>query len=165
MKKSLQRTIGFLLALGMVVPLSACGKKKSEKKSDGTGSAEEISAGEARPVTKSGHVVSESDTYYNVLRAEIKPHIPEGKELFYSAISEHVVVGDRVLVGLLLNYVMPEDVEKKLNDLDLRDDKAWDEYESIMNQYSENIMQMFDLQGNYIGNVETPENSEAPVFY
>ena len=160
MKKSLQRTIGLILALGMVIPLSACGKKKSDKKSDGTGSSEEISAGEARPVTKSGHVVSESDTYYNVLRAEIKPHIPEGKELYYSAISEHVVVGDRVLVGLLLNYVMPEDVEKKLNDLDLRDDKAWDEYESIMNQYSENIMQMFDLQGNYIGNVETPENSE-----
>ena len=160
MKKSLQRTLGIILALGMAVPLSACGKKKADKNSGGNESTEDIAAGDARPVTKSGHVVSESDTYYNVLRSEIKPHVPEGKELFYSAISEHVVVGDRVLVGLMLNYVMPEDVEKKLNDLDLRDEGAWDEYEKIMNQYTENIMQMFDLQGNYIGNVETPENSE-----
>ena len=63
MKKSLQRTLGIILALGMAVPLSACGKKKADKKSGGNESTEDIAAGDARPVTKSGHVVSESDTY------------------------------------------------------------------------------------------------------
>ncbi|MBO4687146.1 MAG: extracellular solute-binding protein [Clostridiales bacterium] len=160
MKRITRSTLAFLLTANIVMSLTACGKKKG---TDDQGAVSGTDA-EGNPVvyqlsdTKSGHIIEASDPYYNINRSEIKINKPEDKEIYYSYINSHVVVGDRILCSIFAEYVKPDDVQKELDSLDYNDPEQSQRMMDIWYEYSGNSMQLFDLEGNYIADLDMPSD-------
>ncbi|MBO4473712.1 MAG: extracellular solute-binding protein [Clostridiales bacterium] len=159
MKRFTRSTLAFLLTASIIMSLTACGKKKSSDAQTANGTD-----AQGNPTvyqltdTKSGHIIEASDPYYNITRSEIKIHTPEDKEIYYSYINSHVVVGDRILASIFAEYVKPEDVQKELDSLDYDDPSQSERIMDIWYEYSGNSIQIFDLEGNYISDLDIPSD-------
>lgn len=171
MKKSLKSTLALALSLGIVFSSAACKKKAgnggdsnsgangnaAESKDEGSGSGG--SSSDAKK-SVSGRVIKESDPYFNVSAEQLKVDVPEGKKLYYYQITSHKIVGDRILANMFIQYEIPKDIQKKLDSLNLYDEKQSEEYTRITEEYCCNKMQLFDLQGNPLTTVNLETNAE-----
>ncbi len=164
MKKSIRTLFALMLSAQMALSFAACGSKKkgnSGKTSQGTtaGSTEAGKSGAAPVKTGSVRTVSENDPYYNVTVSDLKASVPKDKEIQFSDISSHYIVGDRILAQVFVSCKKSDEVQKKLDSLNLMDEKQLDEYYRIESEYSESSLQLFDLNGESIAKIELDPNS------
>ncbi|MBR5937006.1 MAG: extracellular solute-binding protein [Clostridiales bacterium] len=168
MKKSLKSTLAFALSLGMVFSSTACKKKSGDSGTDSNSNGISSEADNNKDTGKSkdkkksgtGRIIKEEDPYFNVASNQLKVDIPEGKKLYYYQITSHKIAGDRILANMFIQYEIPEEVEKNLNSLNLYDEKQSEEYVRIMEEYSCNKMQLFDLEGNPLSSIEMDPKAE-----
>ncbi len=168
MKRSTRNLLAMALATQMVFSLTACGSKKKGNEGTegvagsgtGTGSGTQSTSGQAAKTgSGSGRIVAETDPYYNVVASDLKADIAKDKEIQYSDISEHFIVGDRILANVFVSYKKPANVQDELDNLNLSDDKQLDKYLQIEAQYEERSLQLFDLNGEAIKKIELEDGS------
>ena len=164
MKKSIRTLFALMLSAQMVLSFTACGSKKkgtSGASSRGTSTSSTESENSGAAPVKSGSVrtVSENDPYYNVTVSDLKASVPKDKEIQFSDISSHYIVGDRILAQVFVSCKKSDEVQKKLDSMNLMDEKQLDEYYRIESEYSESSLQLFDLNGESIAKIELDPNS------
>ena len=162
MKKITRNTLAFALATSMILPLTSCGKKKEKDGNSVSGDPDTKGSSTSFQLTdtKSGHIIAADDPYYNITKSEIKIHAPEGKEIYYSSVENHIIVGDRILASVFCEYVKPESVEKELESINYDDPAQSQRAQDIWDEYSGNSIQLFDLDGNYINSLEFSANTQ-----
>jgi len=172
MKKMRRSLTALALTASMMVPLTACSSKDMKNTVNGPGSADSGDTSAASSVAgakmrKAGkaQVVSESDPYFNITSSPLQVKIPDGKELSYRDFTNVRAIGDRVLANVFVQYKIPDQLQQELDRLDLDKDADWQRYMQITDEYCENSLQLFDLEGNYITTIETQDGAEFTGAY
>ena len=161
MKRTTRSFLALALSAQMVFSLSACGSKKQDSSggnsnvSAGANADSGSGSGSVNTGSGSARIVSESDTYYNVTASPLQAKIAQDKKLIFSDIGMRYIVGDRILGWVSVSYEMPQDVIDRELKLDLNDEKQLEEYTKIEEEYTHNALQMFDLNGEFIAEIET----------
>lgn len=166
MKKTFRTLLAFTLAGSMLLPLSACGKsktgKKTDKKAKETVSAEDIGP-EADETEKAKDEKAQSETqeegssvetsnenaYYASKSAELKLEPIPDVEFDFTIFSNTSIAGDRILVKILAS----------LKDASM-EEKLLENHYQAMGDNLYTSLQLFDLSGKNIGSVPMDENCE-----
>lgn len=168
MKKTIRNLLAMALAAQMTVSLAACGSKKKDDSagsaSSGAGSTASES-GDTKGASKAaasgaGRIVKESDPYFTVNASKLQAKTNKDKEIQYSDQNQHFIAGDLIVSNVVVTYKMPKDVEKQLDSLNLYDDKQMEQYEKIANEYHENTLQIFNLNGECLSTIPMEDTIE-----
>ena len=179
MKRKIRNLLALTLTAQMIFSLTACGSKKSDangNSSAGNGSGTTSgSSADANTDTGSGsitntsakgaRIVADTDLYYNVDIGSLKASFSQDKEIQYSDIPYHYIVGDRIVAAVDVVYKKPEAVEKEQEKLNLDDDKQLERYMQIDNEYQEHSLQIFDLKGELVARVPIDDNCSFSGAY
>lgn len=170
MKRTTRTLIAMALAAQMTVSLTACGSKK---KDDGSASAAGGSAGSGSgaqagdstdgaksTASGSGRIVKESDPYYLVNAAKLQANINKEKQVRYSDQNTHYIAGDLVISEVIVDYKMPDDVQKELDSLNLNDDKQLEKYTKTIDDYFERSLQIFNMNGEFLSSLPLDDSTE-----
>ena len=145
MKKTIRGAIALILTVSMAIPLAACSSKNNKK-------------------TKK-KVVSENDPYFEATEKELKVNYDNSKEIETAQLYSYQIIGDTIAAVYYISYKMPADVEKKLEKMNLENEKEYEEWLKIYEQYSENgtILYNFDLEE--IGRIKSSSTESINRFF
>lgn len=133
MRKSIRTIATFSLSLSMIFPLVAC-KKKSD----------------------SSDKITSDDPYFSVKMSEIMPILAEGKELEEKWLIDSKIIGDTFIADYRVNYVIPEEVIRSFED----PNADYFELSRILDSYQERCVGIFNLDGQPIAKLETPQGAQ-----
>lgn len=150
--------LALVLSAQMIFSLTACGGKKNNESGANPNANTNSGSGNVSAGSGNARIVSESDPYYNVTSSPIQVSISQDKEIMFSDIGYHDVVGDRIVAYVTVSYEMPDEVLNRLLSLDLSDDQQMAEYDRIEDEYEDVSLQLFDLNGELIANIDFDPN-------
>ncbi|MBO4748557.1 MAG: hypothetical protein J5607_10965, partial [Clostridiales bacterium] len=159
MKRQTRTLLALALSAQMIFSLTACGSKKNNGMENNPNAISNSGSGSVNSGSESGRIVSESDPYYTVTASTLKANVAQDKVIQMSDIPEHYIVGDRILADVYVAYEMPEEVLKEEMDLDLTDDAQLQRYMEICDEYEKSSLQLFDLNGEYISEINLDPES------
>lgn len=162
MKRKTRTLLALAISAQMLFSLTSCGSKKTDSNgSNGNANSNAVSNSDSGSANSGSgsRIVSESDPYYNVTTSSLKASVAKDKEIQMSDIVSHYIIGDRILADVYVSYVMPEEVSKEMEELDLGNDAQMDRYMQICNEYEKSSLQLFDLNGEFLSEVEIDAES------
>lgn len=133
MRGSIRTIAAISLSLSMLFPLAAC-KKKSE----------------------SSEKISSDDPYFSVKVSEIMPVLAPDKEVEEKWLIRSKIVGDTVVSEYRINYVIPKDLINIFGDPNV----DYEEAMRTLDTYQEQSVGIFDLDGQPIAKLDTPQGSQ-----
>lgn len=170
MKKTTRNILAMALAAQMTVSLAACGSKKKDDGSasaagSGSGSTGAATAGDSTGGAKStasgsGKIVKESDPYFLVNAAKLQAKINQEKEVRYSDQNAHYIAGDLVISEVIVDYKIPDDIQKELDSMNLNDDKQLEKYNKTFDDYFERSLQIFNMNGEFLSSLPLDDSTE-----
>lgn len=145
MKKTIRSAIALVLTVSMAIPLAACSSKNNKK-------------------TKK-KVVSENDPYYEAAEKELKVNYDASKEIETAQLYNYQIIGDSIAAVYYISYKMPADVQKKMDKMNLENEKDYEEWMKIYEQYSENGTVFFNFDLEEVGRIKTSTTESINRFF
>lgn len=100
------------------------------------------------------------DAYYTTTTAELKVKVPDDRQIERTQFNELTSAGGLILANVFVNIVIPDDVQKEMNSMDLNNDKTYERYLEMQAEYCYNSLQIFDMDGNNLNAIKLGEDTQ-----
>lgn len=160
-----KKTLVLILCVGMILPYAvAC--KNNKKQDDNTSPAQSGISDMTNPDGTRRDYVLETDPYYTCEKSTVLLSGEEGKEVEIMEFNHWnpLFIGDSIAAGYSINYSIPEDVQKEMNNLDYSDSNAMSRQAEIQAQYSESGIAVFKYDGTLEGKLRAGKGETVEGF-
>ena len=137
-----KRTMSLLLTSAMILPLTACGKKKGGLFGNG--------GVKTAPET----IVEDNSTFYNSDIKELILNVTSDKDTDFVDVGQPIIAGDKIFSDYTIDYKMPPEVLNELYGLDYTKDEDVKRANEIYDEYFESGVAIFNMDGTMIDTLD-----------
>lgn len=150
-RRPMQKTLSFLLCLGMLLPLSAC-RKPLKNRNTKTG-------------VKHEEYVEKDTPYFSDTTVEFPLPVDEGRKMDSRYVWQSRFSGDRVYSSYSLQYQNTQEERKELEKLDPSDPQQFSRYYEILDKTIRNGVICYSFQGDVLFELPLEKGAIPASFY